>query len=378
MRKTRILLASLLKPANDVRMFEKLGKSLANLPGTEIHLAGFSAQNLSNSEKLHFHPIFKFRRLSLGRIMAQWKYYKLLLQLKPEVIVATTYELLPVTLLYRIFNRTVILYDIQENYYNNIYFQPTYPLALRWILANGVRSIERLAAPFIRHYLLAEKCYAHELTFLAGNYTVLENKYKSAPENVFTASNFPIKLKPQNLHLLYSGTISEVYGIWEAIKLTDALHNLENRVQLTIIGYCPQESTFEKLQAAIKDKTYIKLIGGNTLVPHAQIVAAMQEATVGLLPYRPNESTRNCLPTKLFEYLANGLIMILPENPLWLKPVAENQAGFSIDFTHPEPEKILNRLLTEPFYADGRPANVFWKSEDEKLLSVFTQKVLKN
>ena len=377
MRKTRILLASLLKPANDVRLFEKLGKSLAKLPGTEIHLAGFSAQNLSNSENLHFHPIFKFKRLSLGRIAAQWKYYRLLLQLKPEVIIATTYELLPVTVLYRIFNRTVILYDIQENYYNNLYFQPTYPLALRWLLASGVRLIERLAAPFIRHFLLAEKSYAQELTFLGGNYTVLENKYKPAPENVFITRSFPVKLKPENLHLLYSGTISEVYGIWEAIRLTDTLYQLENQVRLTIIGYCPQESMFQKLQELIQDKPYIRLIGGNTLVPHAQIVAAMQEATVGLLPYQPNESTRNCLPTKLFEYLANGLIMLLPQNPLWLQPVAENMAGFSIDFNSPEPEKILNRLLTEPFYAEGRPGNVFWASEEEKLLSVFSQKVLK-
>ena len=97
MRKTRILIASVLKPVNDTRMFEKVGQSLAKLSETEIHIAGFKAKNLSNASGIYFHPIFSFNRISFGRIQAQWNYYKLLLQLKPEVIIPNTFELLPVT-----------------------------------------------------------------------------------------------------------------------------------------------------------------------------------------------------------------------------------------------------------------------------------------
>src|SRR5690606_9831177 len=106
--KTRILISSVLKPVNDTRMFEKFAQSLIKLPGNEVHIAGFWANAISNSPEIIFHPIFSFPRLSLGRMAAQWKYYKLLRELKPEVIIANTFELLPVTLLYRIFHSTVI------------------------------------------------------------------------------------------------------------------------------------------------------------------------------------------------------------------------------------------------------------------------------
>ncbi|WP_191907034.1 glycosyltransferase [Adhaeribacter soli] len=374
MQKTKILIASVLKPVNDTRMFEKLGQSLAKLPETEIHIAGFAANAVSTSNNIWFHPIFNFRRLSFKRIAAQRNYYKLLLQVKPEVIIASTYELLPVTILYRIFFRTVILYDVRENYYANIRFQPTFPRPLRWFLANGVRLLERLGSPFISHYFLAEKAYEAELPFIGKNYTVLENKYnQAAGENVLT--KIPVQLQPDNLHFLYSGTISPVYGIWEAISFIERLHSLENKVKLTIIGYCPKETTYQELKDRISDKPYITLIGGNTLVPHPEIVAQIRKAKIGLLPYRLNRSTQNCIPTKLFEYLANGLVVIIPENPLWEEIVNRNRAGLQVNFEKESAEKMLTRIYSDTFYPDGKiPQDVFWANEEQKLLSIFTQK----
>src|SRR6478736_581539 len=306
MRKTRILIASILKPVNDTRMYEKVGQSLAKLPETEIHIAGFAANAISNSKNIQFHPIFNFKRLGLSRIAAQWKYYRLLLQLKPEVIIANTFELLPVTLLYRIFSGTRILYDVRENYYANICFQPTYPAYLKPILANTVRLVEKLSALFISHFLVAERSYIRELTFLGENHTVLENKFKPRQETDFQ-KQFPVRLSAENLHFLYSGTISEVYGIFEALELVEKLHERNNRITFTIIGYAPQPETFEKLRKHILNKPFIRLIGGDKLVPHSKILAEIQKATVGLLPYQQNRSTENCIPTKLFEYLGNGL-----------------------------------------------------------------------
>jgi hypothetical protein len=49
------------------------------------------------------------------------------------------------------------VYDLQENYYQNIRYTDTYPPVIRHLLASTVRSVERISAPLVDHFLLAEK-----------------------------------------------------------------------------------------------------------------------------------------------------------------------------------------------------------------------------
>src|SRR5437660_1638590 len=109
MRKTRILIASLLKPVNDTRMYEKMGRSLAKLPDTEIHICGYQSP-LPDCPEIHFHPLFHFKRLSFNRLAAQGKYYQLLLKVKPDAIIVNTYELLLVSLTYSILFNAKLYY----------------------------------------------------------------------------------------------------------------------------------------------------------------------------------------------------------------------------------------------------------------------------
>jgi glycogen(starch) synthase len=376
MPKTRIVLSSVLKPVTDIRMFGKLGRSLAKLPGFEIHLVGQPAVLPENEPEICFYPLSGFRRLSVKRLLAQWKYYKILHKVKPQVIIVSTPELLPVTFLYAVLFKAEIYYDVQENYFKNITLQPTYPAWFRPLLAYPLRFLEKLAAHHISHFFLAEKSYAEELTFLGKNYTVLENKYLPSTKTGIKKT-FPIKLDlSQPVNLLYSGTIAEVYGIWEAIGLTEKLHRLNPNIRLILIGFCAQNHTLLQLKETIRNKPYITLTGGESLVPHEEILEAIATSQVGLLPYRPNPSTAHCMPTRLFEYLGNGLPMLLPENPIWNGPVRQSQAGFPINFQDPDAAAILNRLTEAVFYPKGIPRDVFWQEEEGKLLAIFRKKVI--
>ena len=120
----------------------------------------------------------------------------------------------------------------------------------------------------------------------------------------------------------------------------------------------------------------MQLIGGDALVPHSEIMESIKTADIGLLPYQFNPSTQNCIPTKLFEYLANGLPVLVPFNKEWEQIVQKNEAGFAIDFTDPAPENILNRLKAGTFYPNGFPSGVFWEEEEKKLLDYFRNNIL--
>lgn len=370
MSEKRILIASLLKPVNDTRMYEKIGLSLAKLQQAQVHICGFQAPLPTDAPgNVVFHPVFNFKRLSLGRVTAQLKYLKLLFQVKPQLIICSTHEFLIVSSLYSFYNRCLIIYDVQENYMLNLKAQHHYSTLAKHSIATLLRTIEKVTAPAIAHFLLAEKSYAQELPFIDNRYTILENKYKK--EELVPVTT-PVKVTTRKLRLLYSGTIAAIYGVFEAITLADALYKLRPDTHLTIIGFCPQESVLKKVKAIIQNKPYITLIGGDKLVPHQQIIDEVKKSNLGLLPYQPNKSTFRCIPTKLYEYAALGLPMLAQNNPLWLTLLQQYKAGFTINFKKVDPQALLQKLQQQEFYPVGVPSDVFWETEEQKLLQVIS------
>ncbi|MBC3539801.1 glycosyltransferase [Rufibacter sediminis] len=373
MIRKRILLASLLKPVSDTRLYEKIGQSLAKLPEVEVHLAGFKAHFSKSAAKqaITFHPIFSFRRLSFGRIAAQLTFWKLLRQVRPQLLLVATHELLPLSWLYSKLYSCPLVYDVQENYYLNLTTQSVYPGVLGKVLGFLVRALEKAAASSVSHFLLAETSYAQELPFLGQRYTVLQNKYLPPAASFSSERSFPISLEAfRPLRLLYSGTISRLYGVLEAIEFTRQLRTWRPEAELTIIGYCAEEAFLRELKSLVKDLPYVQLIGGETLVPHEEILVQERLHHVGLLPYRPHPSTFSCVPTKLFEYLGNGLVVITEANPLWADILDKTQAGFTIRFSERLSLKDVEVLLKNTYYPEGIPAAVFWQEEEQKVQTI--------
>lgn len=369
MSEKRILIASLLKPVNDTRMYEKLALSLSKLPDTKVFICGFAGTPPAHAPaNISFHPLFRFKRLSPGRFTAQLNFLRLLYTLKPDLVIACTHELLWASWIYCRKYKAKLVYDVQENYTLNLRSQHNYPVPVKRLLAHTIGKIEQFVAPHVQHFILAEKCYATELNFTNQKYTVLENKYKKP--SGYTSPVTPVRLANAPLRLLYSGTIAIEYGILEAISLADKLYTLAPDTSLLIIGYCSNSSTWQRVLQSIANKPYIRVIGGEQLVPHSQIIEAMQQANVGLLPYLPNPSTAGCIPTKLFEYMAHGLPILISQNPIWQGIVQEHQAGMSVHFTSINAAEILDQLRRSEFYTDGIPNDIFWETEEAQLLAL--------
>jgi len=380
---TVVVLASVLKPVDDTRMHGKFAETLRQRSDLRLHVAGRSTgagsapAHAAAVPRIHHHVIFGSSRLSWGRLAAQWRYWRLLRELRPALVVVHAPELLPLTLLWRHLGRgRQLVYDIQENYALNIRSQGVYPAALRGVLAGCLRWVEALAARRAAAVVLAEASYADELPFLAALPTsqvlLLENKYQPQPGQVLPPAARPLPARTEPLRLLFSGTIAALTGVHEAIALARHLGTAwPGGVQLTIIGFCQQPALLAELQLlAATEASWLTLIGGAVLVPHAQVVAELQRSHLGLLPYRPHPSTERCRPTKLFEYLAHGLPVLVPPNPLWAGLVQAHQAGLVVDFLQPATAAVhvAAALPTSVFYPSGPPiGEVLWAPEGKKL-----------
>lgn len=357
--KKRIVIASVLKPVNDTRMMEKLGYSLAKAAPFEVSIIGFPA-SIDESGNINFQQLPYFKRVSFRRLLMPWYVLQKTIRLKPQLLIVTTHELLLISILARWITGTKVIYDIQENYYRNIMFTSAFPGVIRPVLAVYVRLKERLTVPLVDHFFLAEKSYVDELPFAGKKFTVLENKLKKPRPVLKTGRN--------KYQLLFSGTLAKSTGVFKAIEIARLLHEIEPRISLVIVGYCAQRSELEKIQQAIGPFPFIRLTGGDRLVPHEIILAEIQRSGAGIIAYPKNRSTGGSIPTKLYEYLGMQLPILLVDHAPWVELCRRWHAAFVFDPETFDARAALNALQTQHFYPN-EPGDVYWESEESKLVA---------
>ena len=86
MKKTKVVIVSLLKPIDDSRMYEKFGLTLEQANEYEINIIGFTSKNIPTQNKIEFHPLKPFKRLSLKRLVARLQVWNIYIKVKPKVI----------------------------------------------------------------------------------------------------------------------------------------------------------------------------------------------------------------------------------------------------------------------------------------------------
>lgn len=355
----RIIIASVLKPVDDTRMFEKIAVTLASHGDLEVHVIGSRSALPPTDQRISFYALPSFKRFGIERLLSRLRVLRIVFQLKPAIFIATTHELLGVAVFARIFLGTKVIYDVQENYWRNLVYGKTLPWGVSHLAATAIRLKEIVSALFIQHFILAETCYAKELNFIGRRYTIIENKARkpSTTREVLGGKR----------NLLFSGTLAESTGVFRAIDIASRLHALDPKFTLTIIGYAADSKVFSRIIQAIAGKPYITLIGGNELVPHTIILQHIDQADFGIICYVPNKATAGKMPTKLYEYLAHRLPFLLcphkPSEGLAAKSKAavvlpDNEVGF---------EKLIARMDATPFYEGSAPAPS-WEDQEPALI----------
>ena len=370
MEKTKVVIASILKPIDDTRMYEKFGLSMAKTNKYDINIIGFTSKNVKPYDSIEFHPLGQFSRISWKRFFAPLKVFKILVKVKPQLVICNTHELLIVTWLYRILFGAKIVYDIRENYYKNIRYTQVFPPLLRPFIATWVRIKERLAALTYHQFIMAERVYKEQMLFIPERAVVIENKYKPMGE----AERIARPLLPDTLDLIITGTISRSNGVFEAISIAKSLHEIDSQIRLKIVGYCALKADLVALQEQIKDLEFIELIGGDFLVPHPQIVEEISKADYGFVLKKPNNGVNDDkVLTRLFEYTANHLPILLLNNPHWVSFCQEYNAAIPIDPAHYEAKALLATMKSGEFYTMGDTNNSLWNNEEPKLLSTISK-----
>lgn len=364
MTKTPIAIISVLKPVDDTRAFEKMAMTLAKTNDYNITIVGQATralEGLPTSQKIRFAPLPGFKRLGLKRVFIPILIFRKLLQLKPKLIIVNTYELLMITILNQILFGTKTIYDIQENYHHNLLYQDNYPWSIKFVFSKLIRFKEWCLSPLIHHFILAEKGYEHELGFIKNRFTIIENKA------IVRGQIKDRKVRNAKMKFLFAGNISENSGVLNAVALYQSVRKPLPDSELTIIGHCPSPSLLNRLLGMANDRIHVKL--SLTPIPHDEIVDQIICSDFGIVAYTLNKSNKNCMPTKVFEYLAYGLPIICQTGTLWSEYAQRFGAAIEVDFQQFDLTSFMEKLTD--FQRNFQPKQieeVMWASEEPKLI----------
>lgn len=366
MKPPKAVFAAVLKPADDIRLFQKIALSFYEY-GFQIHSLGFGKKkNEANHKNICFHSLFSKSRLHWSRGLVGFRLLWHLFLIHPQMIVCGAVEILPFCVLYKIlaflfFRKVCLCYDIQENYAANILFTQGYLRPLRLILAKLIRLTERLCTCWIDTFFLAERCYAQELPFVKKQFLVLENK--------FLKKNLVVKPKEQvrKIHFLYAGTLANEYGLEKVLQINDFLKNQNENYQISIVGKCSTQKCLDKLRNLKEENIFIK--ASDTPIAYEYVLEQYQRADVVLMPYQINQSYQNRIPTKFYEAMAHNAWIWVQENPTW-KTFFEEYGYKKVVFTDFWQEIINFESIIQNDFSQDFPfdnPNIFWEKEKEKI-----------
>lgn len=177
---------------------------------------------------------------------------------------------------------------------------------------------------------------------------------------------------------VYVGGMSEARGLRELVKATSCSEFPEGW-RVSLAG--PVADTLIAEVSRFPEWSRVDYAG--VLSPN-EARALVRRARVGIVTFHPQQAHFDALPTKMFEYLAEGTPVVASDFPLWRSIVEKFDCGVLVDPQSPrEIAEAVGYYATHQDVWERHSANaqeavrahLNWRSQEEQLLHVY-QKLL--
>lgn len=359
--RAKIVIASVLKPVDDVRAYWKLAQSITrtNKGKYDLIILGNQGEKKNNPKDISFYPHTIRRSQFWKRLLIPYWLLVRIWKTQPKLLIITTHELLFIANVYAFFHKCKVVYDVQENHAANILIRPS---PIKHLIARIVRLREKVLTRGIDHFLLAETSYQKELSFLKNqSFTILENKAHPLPTK-------PLSAAP--IHLLFSGTLSHYSGAIEALQVMENMIKKEPTAQGLFIGQVHDRGLFEALNHRISKQPNITLNASLDPIPYSEIRSAIQWASLGIISYLPNEINQHKVPTKLYEYSRYQLPYLIQKNTYWADKASQLGGAIAVDIRCPDLNYIVDQLGSPHLFPPSYPKEETWEHEEIKWIQL--------
>ncbi len=354
-------------PALDIRIFFRQAISLAK--------AGYSISIIGQHDKNEILQGIKIIALvkpknRMRRFFSAPKILKLALLENAYLYHFHDFDLIPVGIILKLFGKKVI-YDVHEETAKSILSKYWIAKSLRKSIALLVRSIE-VFTPYIFDLLITNAEYIK--THFPGTNIICVTNFPT--QDFLNTANSPPRKKRDYLKLIYTGGVLTYFrGITNMVM---ALGYLQENYQIRLI-LCGEFLPGHYKDELKKIKGFQK-VGCLGWINPPDIPGLVRDADIGIVTDLAEAQHIHGMSTKLFEYMACGLPVIVSDFPLWKEIVEGNHCGICVDPASPaEIARAITYLAGHPeerlrMGSNGRKAvleKYNWEKESKKLLGAY-------
>jgi glycosyltransferase involved in cell wall biosynthesis len=362
-------------PCFDVRIFEKQARSLS-AAGYEVTLVGIADFEERFVEGIRVLGLPQPRSRAL-RPLNWWRILRIAVRDRADLYHFHDPELLPVGVLIKMLTGRPAIYDVHENYPQDILTKEWIPGPLRQLISVVFRVFEDQAVKLMDGVVVVnqhlEQRFSHKTRVATvRNYSRLEPFLDSE----VLANQGDSRTAP---YFVYAGRVSDDRGIFECLRALKGLG--DTGAQLLCAGRIGHV-TDEELRALLEDRQPGKPFEYLGLLPYDEIPGLFRKALAGLLCFQPTPNNLLGTPNKLFEYMTAGIPVIARDFPFIREIVGDADCGLLVqpDDTA-QIASAMAHLLHHPEEAARMGENGFraarekynWQLEEKKLLSLYEE-----
>ncbi len=359
-------------PCFDVRIFQKQAISLAGA-GYQVTLVAVADFEEKVVDQVRILGLRQSRSRGL-RPLNWYRVLRIAVREQADVYHFHDPELLFVGSMIRALTKRPVIYDVHENYPQDILTKEWIPHGLRKAMSQIFRVFEdnmakRMDAVVVVNEHLAGRFRGKSRVVTVSNYSRIDRFARGQPHTEEKSR----RLRP---YFVYAGRISDDRGIYECLE---ALRTLEDDADLVCAGRIGHVSNdeFRSLLDGAQSGTRFQYLG---LLPYEDMPPLLSGAQAGLLCFQATPNNVLGTPNKLFEYMSAGIPVIASDFPFVRQVVSEADCGLLVQPDDVEQIALaMSHLLRNQQDAARMGRNGFraaserynWQMEEKKLLSLY-------
>lgn len=259
----------------------------------------------------------------------------------------------------------IVIYDSHEDVPSDI-------LDKAWL---GPLFIRKVTSFLFNFY---EKRKVNKLDGVISVSAPITNKFlnskKTTIHNYPILNKFPVKKDEKSyteLKLVYSGGLNRIRGVKEMIE---SLSYIPENITLYLAGNWESEQFFNECKNC-SGWSKVQYLG---YLNQEDNYLLMNNSHIGIINYLPVSNHINCLPNKIYEYFAAGLVVLMSNIKFWKKEFKDKAfyhdpqdpltLASQIKFVQQNKDKIAKWGNTGTNYIRSQKS---WESESKKLIQFY-------